>query len=374
MRGGADSMSAGGGREGGRVPRLPGVDALDDIRWRAVEARDERVAGAFVYAVTTTGVYCRTGCGARRPLRRNVEFFASPEDAVAAGYRACRRCRPDEACPDDPGARAVVALCRELERGDDVALAPFAAERGYSERHLRRRFVEVVGVPVGAYARAVRARRARASLHEGVPVARAALDAGFGSSRAFYEHAAPRLGMAPSRYRDGGRGERIAYTSLATPLGVVVAARSSRGVCFVQLGPDEEALERALAAEFPSARVVRDDDGLADVADVLARATRGESDATALPVDLRGTAFQVRVWEALRRIPRGVTRTYTDVARQIGAPTAVRAVASACAANPVALAVPCHRVVRRDGSLGGYRWGIDAKAQLLAGEAHDDGP
>jgi AraC family transcriptional regulator of adaptative response/methylated-DNA-[protein]-cysteine methyltransferase len=336
-----------------------------------VEARDERAAGAFVYAVTTTGVYCRTGCGARRPLRRHVEYFAAPADAVAAGYRACRRCRPDEAHPDDPGARAVVALCRELERGDDVALSTFAAEHGYSERHLRRRFAEVIGAPVGAYARAVRAERVRADLREGVPVTRAALDAGYGSSRAFYEHAAPRLGMSPARYRDGGRGERIAYTSLVTPLGVVVAARSSRGVCFVQLGPDEAGLERALAGEFPSASVVRDDEGLADVASVLMRAARGEADATALPVDLVGTAFQVRVWEALRGIPLGATRTYTDVAREIGAPTAVRAVASACAANTVALAVPCHRVLRRDGSLGGYRWGVEVKAGLLAAEARE---
>ncbi len=336
-----------------------------------METRDERAAGAFVYAVTTTGVYCRAGCAARRPLRRHVEYFAGPEEAAAAGYRACRRCRPDEAHEEDPAARAVIALCRALERGEDVTLAGLAAERGYSERHLRRRFADVVGVSVGAYARAVRAQRARAALRAGASVTRAVADAGYESSRAFYEHAAPRLGMAPARYRDGGRGETIAYTSLATPVGVVVAARSSRGVCFVQLGPDEAILERSLVEEFPSALVVRDDDALADVATVLAGATRGEADASELPVDLVGTAFQVRVWEALRRIPRGETRTYTDVARQIGAPTAVRAVASACAANRVALAVPCHRVVRRDGSLGGYRWGVGVKTALLAAEVGD---
>ena len=240
---------------------------------------------------------------------------------------------------------------------------------GWSERHLRRRFSEVVGVPVGSYLRAQQAERVRAALRAGMPVTDAAFEAGYGSSRAFYEHGAARLGMTPARYRSGGAGERIGYTSMVTPIGVVVAASTARGVCAVRVGSNEAALVAEIAAEFPEALVERDDDGLGDIAVVLAGAVRGDDDATVLPVDLQGTAFQVRVWEALRAIPAGVTRSYADVAAGIGAPRAVRAVAGACAANPAALAVPCHRVVRQDGSLGGYRWGIATKRALLVAEA-----
>jgi AraC family transcriptional regulator of adaptative response/methylated-DNA-[protein]-cysteine methyltransferase len=202
-----------------------------------------------------------------------------------------------------------------------------------------------------------------------MPVTDAAFEAGYGSSRAFYEHGATRLGMTPSRYRSGGAGERIRYTSMVTPIGVVVAASTVRGVCAVRVGSDEAALVAEVAAEFPEAVVERDDDGLGEVAVVLAGAVRGDDDATVLPVDLQGTAVQVRVWEALRAIPAGDTRSYSEVAVEIGAPTAVRAVAGACAANPAALVVPCHRVVRQDGSLGGYRWGVATKQALLDAEA-----
>jgi AraC family transcriptional regulator of adaptative response/methylated-DNA-[protein]-cysteine methyltransferase len=345
------------------------VENVNEARWRAVEARDERMDGVIVYAVKTTGIYCRPGCRSRRPLRRNVEFYATPGEATAAGYRACLRCRPDQVQPSDPLVAAVISVCRRLEQpGSGATVAEMAADLGYSERHLRRRFVEIVGVSMGSYQRAQKASRIRTALREGMAVTNAVFEAGYGSSRSFYEHGATQLGMYPGRYRRGGQDERIRYTSVATPLGIVVVACTPRGVCFVQLGPDEAALTAALVTEFPSAHVERDDDGLVEVALVLVGAVRGDADAAALPVDLAGTAFQIRVWEALRAIPAGQTRTYSEVAAQIGAPAAVRAVASACAANTVAIAVPCHRVVRRDGSLGGYRWGIAAKEALLAVE------
>jgi AraC family transcriptional regulator of adaptative response/methylated-DNA-[protein]-cysteine methyltransferase len=334
-----------------------------------VEGRNAGADGVFVYAVSSTGIYCRPGCSSRRPLRRNVEYFATPSDAVSAGYRACRRCRPDEGHVADPVLASVVALCRQLEQADmTFDVGAFAAQCGYSERHLRRRFSEIVGVPVASYARAHQAERARRALHSKVTVTQAINDAGYGSSRAFYEHGAPRLGMAPGAYRRGGSGEQIGFTSLCTPIGMILAASTARGVCLVRIGPDETELEKELAIEFPNAVLERDDDGLIEVVRVLARAVRGEAETALLPLDLEGTAFQMRVWEALRDVPSGATQTYSQVADRIGSPRAVRAVGSACAANPVALLVPCHRIVRRDGSLGGYRWGLEVKEALLEAE------
>jgi AraC family transcriptional regulator of adaptative response/methylated-DNA-[protein]-cysteine methyltransferase len=345
------------------------MDNLETNRWRAVEDRDERSAGLFIYAVTTTGIYCRPGCGSRRPLREHVEFFVTPSEAALAGFRACKRCNPDQTSVMDPAASAVVSVCRRLESvNSEPDVAVLASQVGYSERHLRRLFVELVGVSIGSYQRALLAERARTSLQSGIPVTQAVIDAGYGSSRAFYEHGATRLGMSPGRYRDGGRGERISFTSLTTPIGVVVVARTAQGVCSISVGVDEVLLHKQLANEFPNALIERDDDALADVALILAGAVRGTVDPTKLPLDLEGTAFQIRVWEALRTIPTGETRTYSQVAELIGAPKAVRAVGTACGKNPVAITVPCHRVVRTDGSLGGYRWGIDAKMALLNAE------
>jgi AraC family transcriptional regulator of adaptative response/methylated-DNA-[protein]-cysteine methyltransferase len=344
------------------------MQELDDVRWRAVEERDAAMSGCFVYAVASTKVFCRPDCGSRRALRRNVEFFATPGDAIAAGYRACRRCRPDELGESDPTVAAVVETCRRLERSEETSLAAIAAELGLSERHLRRRFHDIIGVSMGAYARAYKADRVKASLRSGAPVTSAVFDAGYGSVRAFYEHGAPTLGMTPVRYRARGIGEHITFTSVVTSLGWVVAARTPRGVCSIRIGDDEGALIKDLTTEFSNAFVERDDQGLVEIAHVLAGAVRGERDATALPVDVAGTAFQLRVWEALRAIPSGETRTYSEVAEEIGATRAVRAVASACAANEAALAIPCHRVVRKDGSMGGYRWGVEVKEQILTAE------
>ncbi len=353
---------------GARVSSVRCMSELDDARWNAVESRNANLAGSFVYAVRTTRVYCRPGCRSRRPLRQNVEYFTSGAEARGAGYRSCARCAPDANVDVDPTTRAVIAVCREIEgaRGD-VSIAEVASHVGFSEGHLRRIFRRVIGVSLATYARECRAMHARETLRASSSVTDAVFDAGYKSMSAFYEGAA-RLGMTPSRYRDGGRGALIRYTTLATPLGVVLAACSTRGVCSVRVGGDEERLEKELADEFAHATVERDDEGLRDVAVALAHAVQGEDVLHELPLDLAGTAFQLRVWEALRRIPSGETRTYSQVAAEIGAPRAVRAVGSACGANHVALIVPCHRVIRQDGSLGGYRWGLDVKEALLRAE------
>jgi AraC family transcriptional regulator, regulatory protein of adaptative response / methylated-DNA-[protein]-cysteine methyltransferase len=345
------------------------MSELDDVRWIAVESRNANLAGSFVYAVRSTGVYCRPGCRSRRPLRRNVEYFATGDAARSAGYRSCARCSPDVSVPVDAITRAVIVACREIEEaGGDISAAEAAVRVGFSEGHLRRGFRNVIGVSLATYARDCRATRARETLRASSSVTDAVFDAGYKSVGAFYEGGAAQLGMTPASYRDGGRGAEIRYTTLTTPLGVVLAARSTRGVCSVRVGDDEATLEKDLADEFSQAVIERDDEGLRDVAIALAGAVRGEGNVSNLPLDLAGTAFQLRVWDALRRIPSGETRTYSQVADEIGAPRAVRAVGSACAANPVAFAVPCHRVIRRDGSLGGYRWGLEMKEALLAAE------
>ncbi len=345
------------------------MSELDEVRWTAVESRNADAAGSFVYAVRTTGVYCQPGCRSRRPLRGNVEYFATGADAKRAGYRACARCVPDAQVRVDALTSAVIAACREIERtGGDISIAAIASRVGFSEGHLRRGFRSVIGVSMATYARECRSSRARENLRTSLTVTDAAFDAGYKSMSAFYDGGVAQLGMTPARYRDGGRGALIRYTTLATPLGVVLAARSARGVCSVRVGDDEATLEKGLADEFSRATIERDDEGLSDVALALASVVRGEGEPSELPLDLAGTAFQVRVWEALRRIPSGETRTYSEVATEIGAPRAVRAVGSACGANHVALIVPCHRVIRSDGSLGGYRWGLPVKEALLRAE------
>ncbi|HTT58460.1 MAG TPA: bifunctional DNA-binding transcriptional regulator/O6-methylguanine-DNA methyltransferase Ada [Acidimicrobiales bacterium] len=345
------------------------MSELDDVRWKAVEVRDASLAGSFVYAVRTTGVYCRPGCRSRRPLRRNVEYFATSAEAQSAGYRSCTRCRPDANIDLEPMTNAVIAACREIEAAHgDVDVADVASRVGFSEGHLRRSFRRVTGVSLATYARECRAMHAREALRTSTSVTDAVFSAGYRSMSTFYEGAAVQLGMTPTRYRDGGRGALIYYTTLTTPVGVVLAARSQQGVCSVRVGDDEERLEKELADEFLHATIERDDEGLVEVAIALARAVRGEDVSLDLPLDVAGTAFQLRVWEALRRIPSGETRTYSQVAAEIGAPRAVRAVGSACGANHVALIIPCHRVIRQDGSLGGYRWGVGVKAALLGAE------
>ena len=352
-----------------RVSRVRRMSELDEARWAAVVSRDMTAVRCFLYGVTTTGIFCRPGCGSRRPLRSNVEFFSTIDDARSLGYRACKRCRPDEGDVIDSITSAVIAACREIERTHgECDVVGLAATVGYSEGHLRRSFRQLIGVSLASYIREQQLERVRETLRDADSVTDAIFEAGYTSVSVFYERGAPRLGMTPARYHGGAGGEMIRFTTVETPVGIVLAARTERGICSIRVAKEEEILVRGLFSEFPRASIERDDDGLHDVAVVLASAVRGEGDAGGLPLDLQGTAFQIRVWESLRAIPAGETRTYSEVARDIGSPRAVRAVASACAANSVALAVPCHRVIRRDGSLGGYRWGLDVKEALLTVE------
>lgn len=342
----------------------------DDARWEAVAARDRGADALFVYAVRTTGVYCRPSCPSRRPARPNVAFFAGPDEAEAGGFRPCRRCRPGDGPGADRAAEAVTAACRVLE-GDDgasVTLAELGRLVGLSPSHLRRTFTRLVGMTPRRYGAEVRLARAREALRSGAGVTAALYDAGYGSARAFYEGARSGLGMTPSAYRLGGEAQRIAFTVVGSRLGDVLVAATGEGICAVRFvegtAPAEE-----LAAEFPAAEIRLDDGGLAPAAERVVAAVEGDGAAGAgLPLDLRATAFRLRVWQALRAIPAGQTRSYTEVAAAIGSPRAVRAVAGACAANPVAVLVPCHRVVAAGGGLAGYRWGTDRKAALLRAE------
>ncbi len=346
-----------------------------DEQWAAVEAHDGGADGAFVYAVRSTGIYCRPSCPSRRPLRRNVEFFDGSADAEAGGYRPCLRCRPEAAGPAAPGraAQAVVAACGMLEQaGEALSVEELAGAVGLSPSYLQRSFKRLVGSTPRQYAAAARLERAKAGMRSGSDVTESLFDAGYGSTRAFYEDATGALGMPPATYRRGGAAQEIFYTTVPSPLGTVLVAATAVGVCavrFVDPGHDDRTeVEAALRAEFPAATLTPDDDGLKAAAAAVVEAAAGGGHSLDLPLDVRSTAFQLRVWRALREIPRGETRSYTQVARAIGQPRAVRAVASACAANPVALVVPCHRVVAAGGGLAGYRWGVDRKRALLDAE------
>ena len=341
------------------MTRIP-MPYTDDEAWDRVRARDRAADGAFVYAVRTTGVYCRPSCPSRRARRENVTFFNDPAGAERAGFRACRRCLPSSDAPD------LVARAREmLERADQApALEALAAALGVSAGHLQRTFRAATGLSPRAYAERLRSERLRRSLQDGTTVSRAIFDAGFGSASQAYATATRHLGMTPGTYRRGGVGLDIRYAFGDSSLGRVLVAWTARGVCAVYPGPDDATLERALADEFPNATRTAAAESPA-VREVLA-AIDG---AGALPtLDPQGTAFQREVWTALSAIPRGVTRSYSDVARTLGRPDAVRAVAGACAANNIAVLIPCHRVLRGDGGLGGYRWGEDRKRRLLAQE------
>ena len=343
----------------------------DESRWQAVERRDAGRDGQFVYAVVTTGVFCRPSCPSRRALRRNVRFFASTADAAAAGFRACRRCRPDREV--DPSTEVIARVRAHLESNVDraVSLDELGRVAGLSPHHLQRTFKRAVGVSPKQYVAALRADRLKQHLRAGATVSRATYEAGYGASSRAYAGATPRLGMSLAAYRRGGRGVTIRYALARTALGWVLVGATSRGVCSVTLGDDQASLERAVAEEYPNAELRRVD-ALSDpelnewLADVVAQI--GGAPGAEVPIDAEGTPFQQQVWSELRRIPRGETRTYSQVAAAIGAPSAVRAVASACARNRVAIVIPCHRVVRQGGALGGYRWGLERKRQLLEGE------
>lgn len=347
--------------------------AMDpETAWRAVQTRDAGADGAFVYAVSSTGIYCRPSCPSRRPARQNVSFFAAPEEAERAGYRPCRRCRPRSGGPAD-AVRAVERACAWIEAHLDepVTLEALGGEVGLSPWHLQRTFKRLTGMSPGEYARARRLDRLKGRLRQGDDVATATYEAGYGSGSRVYEQADARLGMTPATYRKGGQGVSIRYATAASSLGRLLVAVTGRGVCAVTLGDTDETLEAALRREYPGAAIEKaepGEPGLGGWIDAVVRCLEGAEPCLQLPLDVRATAFQQRVWKALQEIPYGETRSYGEVAAALGRPEAARAVARACAGNPVALAVPCHRVVRADGEPGGYRWGAERKKRLLERE------
>ena len=337
--------------------------------WAAVAAHDARADGRFVYAVDTTGIFCRPGCASRSPRRENVRFFADAAAAEAAGFRPCKRCRPAE---DSAAARHLAAVeraCALLRDGETApSLEQLAAAAGMSRYHFHRVFKQVTGTTPRDYARTRRMDRFTEALAAGENVAAAVYAAGFGSSSRAYEAAPQGLGMTPGRRQKGGEGETIRFATVMTPLGWALVAATARGLCMTALGDDPARLVAELHRRFPAASLVADDAELREWADRILRFVTCPDQNLDLPLDIRGTAFQARVWRALRKIPVGRTASYAEIAAAIGAPKAVRAVAQACAANNLALVVPCHRVVRSDGAPGGYHWGAERKRALLARE------
>ncbi len=343
--------------------------ALDDARWQALLARDAQPAcGDFLYAVTTQGVFCRPGCPSRPPLRRNVRFYADAPGAEAAGFRACKRCDPkgERAAIH---AEAIRAACALVEASETIpSLATLAERAGYARHHFLRLFKDITGVTPRSYAESVRARKLQAALAAGERVAEAVAGAGFGSESRVYEQPGRVLGMTPGAARRGGVGEVIRFAGAESVLGPLMVGATEKGVCFIGFAEDYDALEGDLRRRFPQARIEPAGEAMADAVRQVVEFLDEPKAALALPLDLRGTAFQRRVWEALVAIPFGETRTYSQVAAGMGMPRATRAVARACAQNHVSLAVPCHRVVGANGDLTGYRWGVPRKRALLAKE------
>ncbi len=336
-------------------------------KWSLVLARDVRADGRFVYAVRSTGVFCRPSCPSRRPRRENVEFFDSPAQAQQAGYRACQRCSPLER---NPQAQKIEAACRYIDENLDITLSLTAISRhvAISPFHFQRLFKRMLGISPRQYQQARRAGKFRQALLGEGRVTDAIYEAGYSSSSRAYESIPAQLGMTPSAFRRGGEGVSIRYTVVATDLGRMLIATTERGVCAVRFGESDAALLRELKHDFAAAHISRDDEALSPVAAQVERLLSGSAATANIPIDIQGTAFQQMVWETLRKIPAGQTRSYAEVAASIGRPKAVRAVANACASNSVALVVPCHRVVQKNGSLAGYRWGVKRKKELLERE------
>ncbi len=347
---------------------------ISDHRWAAVVARSREADGRFWYSVATTGVYCRPSCGARLARPENVRFHATREDAERAGFRPCKRCRPDEQPLAERHAAKIVAACRLIEQAiEDArpvpALPKLAAEVGLSRYHFHRLFRASTGLTPKGYAAAHRERRLRRELAAGDSVTDAIYGAGYGSNARFYEKSNAVLGMTPRRYRAGGENVDIRFAIGECSLGSILVAQSERGICAILLGDDPDALARDLQDMFPRANLIGGDAAFEAVVARVVGFVEAPAVGLDLPLDVRGTAFQQRVWEALRRIPVGTTASYREIAERIGAPKAVRAVAQACGANALAVAIPCHRVVRTDGALSGYRWGVERKRALLTSEA-----
>lgn len=349
---------------------MDAMTGTDEERWEAVLRRDAAADGEFVYSVRTTGVYCRPSCASRLALRKNVMFHAGCEAAERAGFRPCKRCRPNEAGIAEKHRAAVEAACRRIEAAETApALDELAAAAGMSRFHFHRIFKEVTGVTPKGYAAARRAERVRGVLPGSRTVTEAIYDAGFNSSGRFYAQSSGILGMTPRAFRTGGTHSRIRFAVGECSLGSILVAATEKGVCAILMGDDPEALVRDLQDRFPRAEFSGGDREFDAMVGTVLRFVEAPKAGLELPLDVRGTAFQQRVWQALRSIPPGSTVSYSEVAERIGAPKSVRAVAQACAANAIAVAIPCHRVVRHDGGLSGYRWGLERKRTLLEREA-----
>lgn len=344
----------------------------DPQRWEAVQRRDARADGCFYYSVRSTGVYCKPSCASRLALRANVEFHASGAEAEAAGFRPCRRCKPDQPPLAERHAALTARICALIDAAEEAPdLQQLAEASGISRFHLHRIFKAQTGITPKAYAAARRGGRVQAGLRSEASVTAAIYAAGFNSSARFYADAPARLGMTPGAYRGGGDGSAIRFAIAACSLGALLVAATTKGVCAILLGDDPDALARDLQDRFPKAELLgAEADFEQTVASVVAL-VEAPALGLALPLDVRGTAFQQRVWQALRGVPPGRTISYAELAALAGVPNGARAVAGACAANPLAVAIPCHRVVRNDGALSGYRWGVERKEALLKREAGD---
>ncbi len=352
-----------------KVPPGSPFSSADD-RWAAVAGRDRRADGIFYYSVRTTGVYCRPSCAARRARRENVRFHATRQEAEAAGFRPCRRCRPHERALATHQAAAVAKACRLIETAEDMPTLDTLAETAAMSRfYFHRVFKATTGLTPKAYGAAHRARRVRDELSRRQTVTDALYEAGFNSNARFYAASAGILGMTPTNFRAGGAGTTIRFAVGECSLGSILIAATDKGVCAISLGDEPEALVRDLQDRFPRATLIGGDAGFEQLVAKVVGFVEAPALGFDLPLDVRGTAFQQRVWKALREIPAGATTTYSDIAKRIGAPEAVRAVGAACGANTIAVAIPCHRVVRTDGGLAGYRWGVERKRALLAREA-----
>jgi len=341
---------------------------MNETYWDAVLAKDNQVDGEFFYAVRSTGIYCKPSCPSRRPKRENVVFFPRIQAAEEAGFRPCRRCRPDEA---QTGTTTLIQnVCRYIETHSEEALtlALLGEQMHVSPFHLQRLFKRVMGVTPRQYIQTQRIAQLKIHIKESEAVTEALYDVGYGSSSRLYEQAPVHLGMTPTSYRNGGKDMTIRYTLVVCPLGRLLVATTERGICAVELGDTDATLETALHEEYPAAHIQHDSTILDQEVQLILRHLNGEQEHLNLPLDIQATAFQCRVWQELRTIPYGETRSYSEVALALGDANKARAVAQACAANPVALIVPCHRVVREDSSVGGYRWGIERKRHLLVQE------
>jgi AraC family transcriptional regulator of adaptative response/methylated-DNA-[protein]-cysteine methyltransferase len=342
-----------------------------DPRWKSVSDRDEAADGTFVYAVRTTGIYCRPSCPSRAAKPKNVTFYATCADAEAAGYRACQRCNPNGQSLAEANAAVVATACRLIEEAEELPkLDDLAASIGMSPFHFHRQFKAITGLTPKAYGAAQRAKKVRAELAGGkASVTSAIYGAGFSSNSRFYERSNELLGMTPTAFKQGGRDADIRFAVGQCSLGAILVARSDKGICAISLGEDPEELVRDLQDRFPNANLIGGDREFEQLVAQVVGFIEAPRIGLDLPLDVRGTAFQQRVWQTLREIPVGETVSYAEIARRVGAPKAVRAVAQACGANPMAVAIPCHRVVRNDGALSGYRWGVERKRALLAKEA-----